>query len=123
MKMRRLTRCLTAWIASLAMLLAGFAPALAHALAPDVRAGMLAGEICTTAGAAMSKADQDGAGIHLQHCPDCYTHGAAAGLPPLHPFSLPMLNVAGRAPSLFYQSPAPLFVWASAQSRAPPLLS
>lgn len=114
--MRRFTRCLTAWIASVAMLLAGFAPALAHALTPDVRASMLAGDICSS----MSKAGQDGAGSHLQHCPDCYTHGAAAGLPPLHRFSLPVLNLAGRVPSLYYQSPAPLFVWASAQSRAPP---
>ena len=60
---------------------------------------------------------------HLEHCPFCATHTGTAALLPLP--SLPAAPPATPAshPSLFFQSPHPLSIWTTAQSRAPPALA
>lgn len=59
---------------------------------------------------------------HFEHCPFCFTHAGSFALPPTTAF---LVLAAGskldRFTSLFYQSPAPLFIWTTAQSRAPPV--
>lgn len=61
--------------------------------------------------------------VHHDHCPFCLTDAGSAGLPPPTALALPPGRAEARFPSLFYQSPRPLFTWASAQSRAPPAAS
>lgn len=134
MKMSRMTRCVAAWIAGFAILLASFAPVLVHALPSGHdqldSIGAIKGAICSTAKSQMmSKADgmqatgpaaPSPAAHHLDHCPYCYTHGGQAHLPAVDFFALPVLTATLSRPALFYQSPRPLFTWASAHSRAPP---
>ena len=134
MKMSRMTRYIAAWIACLAILVASFAPALVHALPPGHdqldSIGAMTGAICSSANSQMmgqadaaqpaDPATPSPAAHHLDHCPYCYTHGAQAHLPGADWFALPVLTATLSRPTLFYQSPRPLFTWASAQSRAPP---
>ncbi|MDB5825574.1 MAG: hypothetical protein JWR21_4278 [Herminiimonas sp.] len=59
--------------------------------------------------------------LHFEHCPFCFTHAGSFGLSPTNALMLPMVRGTTAMPSLFYQSPAPLQVWVTAQSRAPPV--
>jgi hypothetical protein len=61
--------------------------------------------------------------MHGEHCPFCVTHTGSIGLPPVSGFELPVVSASPVFPSLFYQSPRPLFIWAAAQSRGPPTAS
>ncbi|HJV87639.1 MAG TPA: DUF2946 domain-containing protein [Noviherbaspirillum sp.] len=61
--------------------------------------------------------------LHFEHCPFCFTHGGSVGLPPVAAISLPIVTATQERPFLFYQSPRPLFIWAAAQSRAPPFIA
>jgi hypothetical protein len=54
------------------------------------------------------------------HCPFCSTHAASFGLPPTTMPGFPITGSERVMPLLFYQSPGPQYIWASAQSRAPP---
>ncbi|MGZ3254925.1 MAG: DUF2946 domain-containing protein [Burkholderiaceae bacterium] len=123
---------ITAWIASFAVLLAALAPSISHAInaANDSGSGWI--EICSTVGSKLAKVDgaQNPASqapadkaIHFEHCPFCFTHAGSVGLPPSTDLTLPIASNALPLPSLFYQSPRPLFLWAAAQSRAPPFNS
>jgi hypothetical protein len=134
MKMSRMTRCVAAWIAGFAILLASFAPVLVHALPSGHdqldSIGAINGAICSSAKSQMMSTADVGqpaspeapspAAHHLDHCPYCYTHGGQAHLPAGDFFTLPVLTATLSHPALFYQSPRPLFTWASAHSRAPP---
>jgi hypothetical protein len=64
-----------------------------------------------------------GKAMQMEHCAFCSTHAGSVGLPPTGPV-LPLPVAMGTAifPALYYQSPAPLFSWSTAQSRAPPAL-
>jgi Protein of unknown function (DUF2946) len=62
-------------------------------------------------------------GMHFEHCPFCFTHAGSFGLSPVAALTHPVVNGSSEFPSLFYQSPQPLFVWATAQARAPPVHS
>jgi hypothetical protein len=57
------------------------------------------------------------------HCPFCATFGADAALPP--PAAITIAFAAGDqpVPPLYLLAPRPLFAWASAQPRAPPIPS
>ena len=130
--MSRVTRCVAAWIAVFSILMAAFAPSLVHALSVGNNISSVTGEICSAAGPRLSKPDSvqksghsapGQVGTHLDHCPYCYTHGAAADLPVAGSFILPALPPSLAYPALFYQSPRALFIWASSQSRAPPFQS
>ena len=135
---RRTRHYLATWIACLAILMSALAPTISHALAAHKRAaGWAEADICTVApghaathvmpmhpaDAANKSANKSGMGqqdMDMTDCPYCVPHGGAAGLP--HPViaSIPLLPVPFAHPALFYQSPAPLFIWSTAQSRAPP---
>jgi hypothetical protein len=128
---RRHTNRFTAWLACFAILLASLAPSISHALSAAKDPTGLFAEICSANGAKPiqtgdtlnSKTSSPAQKIlHLEHCPFCSSHAHAMGLPPNTEFQLPLLSGHGPHPVLFYQSPRPLFIWAPAQSRAPPVL-
>lgn len=121
-------KLLTVWIACFAILLNALAPSITYALNAPKHSAPPAAEICRT-GMKMSgpssmhhssgKSDAPDA----KHCPFCLPHAGSFALPPP---SVPCCAVAAGHdlfPSLFYLSPQPLFSWAAANPRGPPLLS
>jgi hypothetical protein len=130
--MHTLTRRLTAWIACFAVLLAALAPSISHAISAAAGGDTGWVEICSLAGARLVNVDDEvhpspsipvEKGFHFDHCPFCSMHGGTVGLLPTVGFTLPVAGGEPVLPSLFYQSPRPLFVWAAAHSRAPPAAS
>lgn len=111
-----------------AILLAALAPSISHALAAADGKSSFWMEICSVNGMKLVKAD--GVPSHApakhatngEHCPFC-APGHVAALPPSASFVLPALDGRATRPTLFYHAPRPLFVWTSAQSRAPPFHS
>lgn len=134
MGMTLFTRRFAAWIACFAILLAALAPSISQAVAnAKQESGSGWAEICSVAGIRFVQLVQadDGAAdgksggkaMQMEHCAFCSTHAGSVGLPPASPV-LPLLVASGTAifPALYYRSPAPLFIWSAAQSRAPPSL-
>lgn len=132
MGMTLFTRRFAAWIACFAILLAALAPSISQAVAnAKQESGSGWAEICSVAGIRFVQVDDDGAAdeksggkaMQMEHCAFCSTHAGSVGLPPTSPV-LPLLVASGTAifPALYYQSPSPLFIWSTAQSRAPPTL-
>lgn len=126
---------MTAVIASLAILMAALAPSVSHALVAFGGDGSFWAEVCSAAGIKLVKVDANKseaahdnkehhkAASAFEHCPFCSNHAGMAGLPPPSVDVLPIASGSLPHPPLFYQSPRPLFVWANAQSRAPPVNS
>jgi hypothetical protein len=137
MGMNKAARRFTAWIACLAILLASLAPSISYALAASTSSTISEFEICSVAGlksikvtgkASDSRAPAKpsapaGTATHSEHCPFCFTHAGSFGLLPTAAFSIPVASRSVLPPALFYQAPRPLFIWAAAQSRAPPIAS
>jgi hypothetical protein len=129
MTLTRLTKRFTAWIACFAILMTALSPSISQALVTVTNSDAVWTEICSSSGLKQVNTDkergssQDKKAIHSEHCPFCSTHANMVGLPPSSSFNLPALSRSFLHPALFYQSPRPLFVWASAQSRAPPAFS
>jgi hypothetical protein len=130
--MNKLTRHFTAWIASLAVLLAAFAPFISEAKSQTRIPGRGWIEVCTHTGTKLVKVDskQDPTsstpvekGSHSKHCSFCFTHAGTASLPPVAGFILPVASGKQPQPPLYYQSPSTLFIWAAIRSRAPPAIS
>lgn len=133
MGMTLFTRRLAAWIACFAILLAALAPSISQAVAnAKQQSGSGWAEICSVAGIRFVQVVEDGTtedgksagkAMQMEHCAFCSTHAGSVGLPPTSPV-LPLPVASGTAifPALYYQSPAPLFIWSTAQSRAPPAL-
>jgi hypothetical protein len=129
MRLHKTRQHITAWIACFAILMAALAPSLSHALSA-MRSGDAGwAEICSTngvknvkvAGVELPGSDAPAqSGIHLEHCPYCLVHADVPTLPATVALVLPLNPDSPAYPSLFYQSPRPLFLWSSAQSRAPP---
>ncbi|MFY8116566.1 MAG: DUF2946 domain-containing protein [Roseateles sp.] len=122
------------WLVSCTMLLAALVPALSHLLLPR-DAGVWT-EICTLSGAkfvrldlgSSNSTDEGGSSpdgtSSMERCPVCPLHQSGTALPPatlLH--WLPDSRLAHALPLLFLSAPRPLFAWAPAQARAPPLQS
>ena len=130
MGMTLFTRRFAAWIACFAILLAALAPSISRAVAnAKQESGSGWAEICSVAGIRFVQVDDGvadeksgGKAMQMEHCAFCSTHAGSVGLPPTSPV-LPLLVASGTAifPSLYYQSPSPLFIWSTAQSRAPPV--
>lgn len=123
--MTRIVRhALTTWIAACALLFGALAPTLSHAV---VRSAAQAVEfpICSAAGHTVGPASPglpDLGPDPFKHCPYCADQHHAPGLLPQTAAAL--VAVGGPVlPSLFYQSPAPLFHWAARKSRGPPAVS
>ena len=131
MGMTLFTRRFAAWIACFAILLAALAPSISQAVAnAKQESGSGWAEICSVAGIRFVQVDdgvadeKSGAkAMQMEHCAFCSTHAGSVGLPPTSPM-LPLPVASGTAifPALYYQSPSPLFIWSTAQSRAPPTL-
>ena len=131
MGMTLFTRRFAAWIACFAILLAALAPSISQAVAnAKQESGSGWAEICSVAGIRFVQVDDGaadgksgGKAMQMEHCAFCSTHAGSVGLPPTSPV-LPLLVASGTAifPALYYQSPSPLFIWSTAQSRAPPAL-
>lgn len=129
MGMTLFTRRFAAWIACFAILLAALAPSISQAVASAKQeSGSGWAEICSVAGirfvqldATVDDGKSAGKAMQMEHCAFCSTHAGSVGLPPISPV-LPLLVASGTAifPALYYQSPSPLFIWSTAQSRAPP---
>jgi hypothetical protein len=125
MRKNRLTSCCAAWIACLAILFAALAPSISHAMSSA--RGDVWTEICSVGsvklvkidGATLQKSDP-GTQKPMSHCPFCASHGDASVLPPGMSDTLLPLIAHETYPALFLQSPHPLAIWATAQSRAPP---
>jgi hypothetical protein len=119
-------RTLTAWIATLILLFSAMAPAIAQAVNGGARSAIWSdlSDICRADNSAA--ATHDGKDQHqthaAAHCPFCATHASIALLPP-QSIVLPIIIGHDHFPSLFYQSPSPLFSWAASQPRGPPALS
>jgi Protein of unknown function (DUF2946) len=132
MSLFRLHRRIAAWLAILALLASALAPTVVQArMAGGERADWL--EICTTTGMAWVKV---GAGTDTtaqesgdtapdpashSHCPWCTLHGGSAALAPdavtLPVFPARTIEWVPTPPGTVVATT----VWASAQSRAPPL--
>lgn len=126
--MKRITRHFAAWIACFAMLFAALAPSISHAV--SLSQGETWAEICSVGGTKFVKVDGDAnpvadlaseSSIHVEHCPFCSTHGGSFAVLPSAGFTIPLIESQDSYPFLFFQSPHPLAIWTSAQSRAPPL--
>ncbi|OYT85553.1 MAG: hypothetical protein CFE46_17560 [Burkholderiales bacterium PBB6] len=130
---RRLQRL--SWIAFFAIFGLAFAPTISHAMAAAA-GNSLYTEVCTPQGTRLvSLADgseasgpeaslSGAAGLHFDHCPLCGLGGQAPlppSAPPTDALATPALSHA--VPRLFLQAHRPLFAWAAAQPRAPPLNS
>lgn len=137
-------RRMTAYIAIFAMLVSAFMPAVSNALMRAAKSTAPWAEICSSTsiklinvnvtssdyakdaskllgGSNVAKSSSNN--MHVEHCPFCCTHPTAFVLPSTAQISVPVNLPEQTLPSLFYASPTPLFVWASAQSRAPPRLA
>jgi len=103
-------------------------PPLSHVLAAASGGGNGFAEVCTPQGTKLvALADGEtapsGAILLLEHCPYCTAAAGAVGLPPA-PVALLLLVAAGTSePPLFLHAPRTLFAWASANPRAPPLMT
>jgi hypothetical protein len=122
------------WLVSCTMLLAALVPTLSHLLLP--RDAGIWTEICTLSGAkflrldlgSSSSPDEGGSSTDgaspMERCPVCALHQGSTALPPAPLLSwLPDSRLAHALPQLFLSAPRPLFAWAPAQARAPPLQS
>ncbi|MFC7517617.1 DUF2946 domain-containing protein [Herbaspirillum sp. GCM10030257] len=123
---------LTAWVACFAILLVALAPSVSHALAAKRVSATEWIEICTLTGAkqvkqiASENAKPFSPAKHDQHsedCPFCRIQGDSFGPPPTGAAGIVAAESMRSSPSLFYEGPRSLFMWAPAQSRAPPLRS
>ena len=129
MGMTLFTRRFAAWIACFAILLAALAPSISQAVAnAKQESGSGWAEICSVAGIRFVQvddgaADEKSAGkaMQMEHCAFCATHAGSVGLPPSPVLPLPVISGTAIFPALYYQSPSPLFIWSTAQSRAPPV--
>ncbi|MGK5008943.1 DUF2946 domain-containing protein [Janthinobacterium sp. MDB2-8] len=131
MGMTSFTRRFAACIACFAILLAALAPSISQAVAnAKQESGSGWAEICSVAGIRFVQVDDDGAAdgksggkaMQMEHCAFCSTHAGSVGLPPSPMLPLPVASGTAIFPALYYQSPSPLFIWSTAQSRAPPTL-
>lgn len=116
-------KLIVAWIAACAILLGTLAPSISFACMTSRNALPYGAEICHSAdGVANSSAAAKTTPVSADHthCQFCLIHVGHAALPsPAMPCCAPA-SAAAQLPSLFYQSPSPLFVWAAASPRGPP---
>ena len=125
-------RRIIAWLACLAILLNALAPAISHAMAAANGKSAPWAQICTTSGTKFIaldlalKSDQkqdENAAMNMDHCAYCVTHAGSFGMTASNEFVVYAPNLSYDLPQLFYHAPRPLFVWAAANPRAPPVVS
>jgi Protein of unknown function (DUF2946) len=68
--------------------------------------------------------DSHSGGLHFEHCPFCFTHAGSFAIPISDTLiSFAPAACAARMPVHFYQYTTRIFIWESAQPRAPPSFS
>ncbi|MFC7297990.1 DUF2946 domain-containing protein [Herminiimonas aquatilis] len=130
MKSRTRQTVFIAWIALFTLLFGSLAPSVSHALKAKSTQDTSWAEICSADGMRSIHVENQSPdssapsehGLHMEDCPFCLNHAGGLGLPPSGTYAMPVTANVSTQPSLFYQSPHPLFIWAAAQSRAPPHL-
>ena len=117
-------------IALFAVLLVSLAPTVSHAIAAANGSNNHWVQVCTGFGIKWVKLDSNGMPqspaptvSHLDHCPFCSNHIGAIDILPASVPQQPIVLGVESFPDLFLISHRPLFAWASAQPRAPPLVS
>ncbi|MDZ7813785.1 MAG: DUF2946 family protein [Ideonella sp.] len=120
-----LRRC--SWIALLAVFGLALAPTISHAVAHANGATPWT-EICTPQGIKLVSltgeelpADATLSPHSLEHCALCGLAASPAAPPAASAGPALHQGLSQAVPELFLQAPRPLFAWASAQPRAPPL--
>lgn len=137
-------RRMTAYIAIFAMLVSAFMPAVSNAFMRSTNSTAPWAEICSSTSiklinvivtssdyakdaskllGAPKVAKSSSKNRHVEHCPFCCTHPTSFVLPSTAQLTVPVNLPEQTLPRLYYTSPTPLFVWATAQSRAPPRLA
>ena len=126
--LRRMQKLLS-WFVCLTILTAALMPALTQAVRAGTGQDWI--EVCSTMGskfvrigaaAADGGSQDEPVGQAMQQCSFCALHVTALGLPPTPPAAVfIVLPLSFGPPELFYTAPRPLFAWARAQPRAPPL--
>lgn len=124
----RIHRRFTTWLAMLALVMSALAPTVSQAVVMSSdRADWL--EVCTTTGVMWVKADlaatDDGTMPmvgHDQGCDIC-THTVTGAPPVLSGIATPVMGQPFARPQTLVASAHPAVLWASAQSRAPPLFA
>ena len=121
------------WIACFAILFNALAPSLSYAISAMQGSPHAWVEICSvdgtklvspTADTAPDGAPAQDSSLHKDaHCPFCMVHADTWAPPPATTVALALIGGHDAFPSLFYRSPQPLFAWASANPRAPPVVS
>jgi hypothetical protein len=132
MSLFRQNRRFIAWFACLAILLNSLAPAISHAMASMQGEEAPWTQICSTSGNKFIPLDlgkfskQDGdkqpQPMAMEHCAYCLTHAGSFAVFSDVPLQFTPDRLTHTYPALFYQSPYPLFSWAVASPRAPPVL-
>jgi Protein of unknown function (DUF2946) len=128
MRLSRVHRRFTAWLAMLAMVLGALAPTVAQAVVVSSdRAGWV--EVCSVSGMTWVQVDADTASSDnpsspgadsAMHCPWCTLHGGAADLPPESSRVEPLQRPT-EPPPAFSRAVTLSGTWADAHARAPPL--
>ena len=118
------------WLALAAMLALALLPSVSHALRFAQGDPQSLAEICTPQGMRTVLVDGGATDDNMPataaagaDCPYCSLCGHLAALPPASPSVLPPMVAEAAVPTLFLQAPRTLCAWASAQPRAPPVLS
>ncbi|MFY7905594.1 MAG: DUF2946 domain-containing protein [Burkholderiaceae bacterium] len=127
---RRTPSRFTAWLVALAVLWGAWLPVVSHAVAAHQSKGTGWVEVCTATGMAWVASAEEGAasqsdnstpGMNMAGCDWCATHTPLLGVPKAAQPSVAPTAFGVEVPAACLQSPRPLFVWAAAQSRAPPV--
>ena len=119
----------TAWLAALAVLWGALLPVLSHAVVANQAVGNGWVEVCTatgmawvnsTDGQATPESGSPARTTGMSGCDWCATHSPLTGLPAVSLPAVAPFVFGVDVPAAFLHAPRPLFVWAAAQSRAPP---
>lgn len=132
--MRKTSRKLTLWVASVAFLLGALAPSISQWLWGARQQQVAWAEVCTAQGfqrvaiqadqpTSDDKARDSNAAHGDGHCAFCLllAHGMAP--PPAVSSVMPLTQVADVLPFLFLHASRPLHAWSPSLARAPPSLS
>lgn len=115
-------RRISAWVTLLALVLATLAPGVARAVAFAQGDALALAEVCSAYAKAPGGDERGRDGAQpLKHCPYCALHADTLALPPLQAQPLAAPHLSHAVPAAWLHAPRPLFAWAAAQARAPPL--
>jgi len=124
MPLSRRHRRIATWISLFVLVLASLAPGVSRALAFAKGDAWALGQVCSATASSRTDGAPAPAGdlMHaFEHCPFCALHSDGLVPPPAVPQGLAAPALSFALPALFLHAPRPLFAWAPAQARAPPL--